>query len=42
MTQHDEMADALRPLLAVFKDLRIEYRIGGSVASSAFGRPAFT
>lgn len=42
MTQSDEMADALRPLLKVFADLRIEYRIGGSVASSTFGRARST
>ena len=42
MTQKDEMADALRLLLKAFGDLQIEYRIGGSVASSTYGRARST
>ena len=42
MTPNDELGDALRPLLQAFKDLDIAYRIGGSIASSLWGRARAT
>ena len=42
MNPNDELADALRPLLQVFQDLDIAYRIGGSIASSLWGRARAT
>ena len=42
VTQKDEITDALRPVLEAFADLCIEYRVGGSVASSTFGRARAT
>ena len=42
MTEHDELADALNPVLQVFAELGITYRIGGSVASSVYGRARST
>lgn len=37
MTHQMEMASALAPVLDAFRSLGVEYRIGGSVASSALG-----
>ncbi len=42
MNQHDELAQALQPLLLEFKELGIAYRIGGSLASSLWGRARAT
>ncbi len=42
MNPNDELADALRTLLEVFQDLDIAYRIGGSIASSLWGRARAT
>jgi hypothetical protein len=42
MTQSDELAQALQLLLQTFKELGIAYRIGGSLASSLWGRARAT
>lgn len=42
MTQHDEIADALALVLQAFQKFGIEYRVGGSVASSVWGRARST
>lgn len=42
MNPSDELADALQPLLQVFGNLGIAYRIGGSLASSLWGRARAT
>lgn len=42
MNPNNELVDALGPLLQVFQDLDIAYRIGGSIASSFWGRARAT